>query len=287
MSDSVPTTRDQELPPPETMRSKYGPWALIVGASHGMGAAFAKRLAGFGLNCVLVARRADALHALGDELIRLYGVEVQVITQDLSEANAGVAIADALAEREVGLVIYNAGAPSKTASEFLDAPLDYWLAHIRQNNSSLTEICYRMGKPMVERGHGGLLLVGSHAALGGNKKYALYTGTKGFMANFGESLWTEWEPKGIDVLNFLIQVVDSPSLRQQMRASNLPGADADADDLGVPRPETLVDLALQQLSHGPTYIHPDDLATPAGTPTKGQLRREELVERVRITSAFV
>src|SRR5690606_9722664 len=102
--------------------------------------------------------------------------------QDLSEPNAGLTIADAVGDREVGLVIYNAGAPSNTASEFLDAPLDYWLAHIHQNNNSLVEICYRLGRPMVERGRGGLLLVGSQAALGGNKKYALYTGTKGFMA---------------------------------------------------------------------------------------------------------
>lgn len=266
------------------MKTKYGPWALIVGASHGVGTEFARQVAAQGLNCVLLARREAPLKELAVELQSDYGVDTRILTVDLTADNAVATITEGVKDLSLGLIIYNAGAPPY-ASEFLKAPMEEWTKLIRLNVLTVTELCYSLGQIMVDRGRGGLLLVGSQAGLGGNKKYSLYTGTKGFMLNFGESLWIEWKDKGVDVLNLLISVVDSPTLRAQMKASNIPGWDA--EDIGVPKPADLARIGLRELANGPTYVHPDDEQTPAGEASHGETRRTAMLDRWAITAPFV
>lgn len=266
------------------MLEKYGPWALIAGASHGVGTEFARQAAAQGINCVLLSRRESALKELQTELEKDHGIQTRVIAVDLSREGAVGIIEEGVKDLDLGLVIYNAGAPPY-ASEFLKAPLDAWQDLIRLNVTTVTELCYKLGQKLVDRGRGGLLLVGSQAGLGGNKKYSMYTGTKGFMVNFGESLWIEWKDKGVDVLNLLISVVDSPTLRAQMKKSNIPGWDA--PDIGVPKPVDIAHIGLRELAHGPTFIHPEDEVTPAGETTPGVVRRESMLERWAITAPFV
>lgn len=263
---------------------RYGPWAMIAGASHGVGAEFARQVAAQGLNCILLARREQPLKELQQELTSSFGVKTLVIAQDLSEADAVERIVAAVGDRDVGLHIYNAGAPAYAAN-FLDAPMDVWRQLLQLNCATLMEYCYTFGPKLLDRGRGGLLLVGSQAALGGNRKYAMYTGTKGFMANFGETLWTEWSSHGVDVLNLLIQVVDSPTLRKQMKESNIEGWDA--EDIGVPRPVDVARTGLDQLSHGPTFVHPQDENPAPGETPLGIRRKQDLEERVRITAPFI
>lgn len=127
--------------------------------------------------------------------------------------------------------------------------------------------------------------MGSQAGLGGNKKYSLYTGTKGFMLNFGESLWIEWQDQGIHVLNLLISLVDSPTLRSQMKEANIPGWDK--EDIGVAKPEEVARIGLRELANGPTFMHPQDEQSTGDEPSEGEQRREAMVQRWAMTAPFV
>src|SRR5581483_11970248 len=111
---------------------RYGPWAVIAGASEGTGSAFAHRVAAEGLNCVLVARREEPLNRLARSLRSQYGIECATAAVDLSADDAAARLTAAAGEREVGLFISNAGADS-IGSLFLDAGIADWDALVRRN----------------------------------------------------------------------------------------------------------------------------------------------------------
>src|SRR5690606_11220504 len=132
---------------------------------------------------------------------------------------------------------------------------------LRLNCSTVTQCSHAFGAAMLERGQGGLLLVGSQAALGGIRKLAMYTATKGFALNLGESLWAEWKDRGVDVLNLLIGTVDTPPIRMAMFNRRFP------DALTITRRKAQ-DLALRGLEDrgkGPTPILPEDPLVQGGT----------------------
>lgn len=263
-------------------KRKYGPWALIAGASHGVGAAFAHQLAARGLNCVLVARRQDALDALRLELVARHGVEVLAVSQDLSHADAADRLLAAVTDREIGLFVYNAGGDS-FLTRFLDTPVEDWSSLLRLNASTLMACCHAFGGRMLGRGRGGVILVGSQAALGGIRKLAMYSASKGFAMNLGESLWAEWKDRGIDVLNLLIGTVDTPTMREAMVRLNIP------DALGMPLPQAadIVALALRELHNGPTLIHPQDIDATGYGQSPGQVRREHVIAKSAEAAAFI
>jgi short-subunit dehydrogenase len=266
------------------MKERFGPWALILGASYGVGADFARQVAACGIHCILLARREPALRELRDELEKDYAISTRILVADLAAEQAAARIAESVADLEVNLVIYNAGAPPY-ASDFLDAPVKDWKSLLQLNVTTPMELCHLLGPRMIERGHGGLMLVGSQAGLGGNKKYSIYTGSKGFMLNLGESLWMEWSGKGIDVLNLLISVVDGPTLRAQMKAAKVAGWDS--DDIGVPLPADVARTGLRELGNGPTFLHPQDEERSPGIETDGARRRAAILERWAMTAPFV
>jgi len=262
-------------------KHRYGPWAVIAGASHGVGAAFAHLLAERGLNCVLVARRAEALAQLKHELEQQYAIEVLLVTQDLSHSDATKKLQTAVGEREVGLFIYNAGG-DPYITRFLDTSTEDWGALLRLNSLTVMQCSHAFGAPMLERGRGGLLLVGSQAALGGIRKLAMYTATKGFALNLGESLWAEWKDRGVNVLNLLIGTVDTPTMREAMVKLKIP----DALTMTLPKAEDLALLALDELGNGPTLIHPEDtLSNRASSP--GQARRLHVLNKSAEAAVFI
>lgn len=263
-------------------RKNYGPWALIVGASHGLGEAFPRQLAALGMNCILVARTTAKLEALKTDLENEFGIEVLTLVLDLSVPGATQRMATAVGERELGLLVYNAGSPPYV-SQFLKGDLGGWSSLIMKNAQTLMECCFHFGQTMVERGRGGVILVGSHAAFGGTKKLSVYTATKAFGANLGESLWAEWSDKGVDVLNLLIANTDTPTLRAHMAEHGL----TVTPEMNIPTPEHIVRVGLAQLPNGPSFVFPDDEHPQEGKVTRGQLRREYVIESTRITAAFV
>jgi short-subunit dehydrogenase len=139
---------------------RYGPWALVVGASEGIGAVFAHAVAERGLNAVLVARRQSALDEVASRTREATGSDVRTVAVDLTDDDATAAIIDATAELDVGLVFYCAGADPNYAS-FLSQPVENAVAMVQRNCVAPLRISHHFAAPMEERGRGGIVLVSS------------------------------------------------------------------------------------------------------------------------------
>lgn len=223
-----------------TFRDKYGPWALITGASQGVGRAFARRIAAEGVNLVLVARREGPLGELARELAGEFGVETLPLSLDLHADDAADRILAAIGSREIGLFVSNAGA-DPFGSRFLDRDLAQWRGLVNLNVNHLLTLCHALGGAMRTRGRGGIVVIGSGACYGGGRFMATYSGAKGFSLNFTESLWSELKPHGVDVLYMALAMTDTPELRRLMaeRGQPVPDGIASPDDVAAKGLESL------------------------------------------------
>jgi short-subunit dehydrogenase len=227
-----------------SFRERYGRWALIAGASEGTGAAFARQLAAAGLNCVLVARREAPLAALAEELRGEFGIECVTASIDLSASDAAQQLAEAAGTREIGLLVANAGADSN-GSLFLETEIASWDALVMRNVMLVMRACHHFGGAMRKRGRGGIILVGSGACYGGAPGIAVYGASKAFDLLFGEALWAELRPHGVDVLNLIMGQTDTPAHRELMERLGLPFP------AGVASADAVAALGLARLAHGP------------------------------------
>ena len=228
------------------LSERYGPWAIIAGASEGTGRAFARRLAAEGLRCILIARRAAPLEALAAEIRAEYGTECVTASIDLGEPGAFERIVDAAGSREIGLYLSNAGADPNGA-RFLDRELPAWIEHVQRNVVSTMQCCHHFGGLMRQRGRGGLLLVNSGACYGGASFMAAYSASKAFVLNLGEGLWDELRPHGVDVLNLVLGRTDTPAFRALLAEKGLPFPE------GTAAPEEVAEIGLARLPHGPIH----------------------------------
>jgi short-subunit dehydrogenase len=253
---------------------RYGPWALIAGASEGTGRAFARQVAAQGLNCILIARREAPLIALADEIRREQGVECITAAIDLSASDACEKIIAATADREVGLFINNAGSDPNGAW-FLDRDISAWNQLVQRNVMTMMRCCHHFATPMCQRGRGGLLLVNSGACYGGSSFMAAYSASKAFTLNFAESLWTELRHDGVDVLTLVMHVTDTPALRTLLAEKGLPPPENAAD------PEAVAALGLARLPHGPiqNWGLDDDVAGYAMVPASARRQRALAIEQ--------
>jgi uncharacterized protein len=218
---------------------RYGPWAIIAGASEGVGASLARLLGERGVNVVLVARRADAL----DEVASSVASDTRTVVLDLSTIDADRALADATADLDVGLLVYNAGA-DPYMTPFLDQPVDVWQAMLARNCTTVLGATHHFAGRMATRGRGGIALVTSGAAWAGGSNIAVYAASKAFDLLLAESLWAELSPQGVDVLAMVLGVTDTPALRRLVADRKLSDA-ATSDDVAR-------DL-LDNLANGPTF----------------------------------
>lgn len=227
---------------------KYGPWAVITGASDGTGAAYARELAARGLNLVLIARRLPPLDALAEELVAAHDIKVRVASIDLYEADAPAQVIAAAEGLEVGTYISNAGA-DPYGSAFIDAPVSAWRNLVNRNVVAVMETTYAFAQSMVARGRGSIILMSSGTALGGQPGVAVYCATKGFDLNLGEALWAELGAHGIDVLTVVSPAMDTPSLQALIgpRGLSVPG---------LFDPAYVARTAIESLADGPTLIFP-------------------------------
>ncbi len=260
----------------ERMRAKYGPWAVIAGASEGTGAEYARQLAACGIHCLLVARRPDPLTRIAEELTDTYRIQTRVLSADLSSSDAAHRMKAAMADAEVGLYVSNAGADS-TGEHFLDLPLEHSHRLINMNVRTVIDAVHAFAPPMKSRGRGGILLMSSGAGLGGQPRVAIYSGTKAFELNFGESLWVELRKYGVDVLSVAAPAMDTPVLRAALAAKNL-------QPQGVYDPKEVVRTALQYLPVGPTYVFP--LGPHESAEVLNDARRARLLAVTEFTKAF-
>ena len=194
----------------EAFAAKYGPWAVIAGASEGTGECYARELAAMGINLVLVSRRSDALEALGAELKAKHGIEYRTLAQDLSAEGAGLNILEAAVGLDVGLYISNAGADN--FARFFEDGTEGAHRLVRMNISTLIDAANGFGKQFVARGTGGVIVMASGAGLGGQPNLAMYAATKAFEINFAESLWAEYHERGIDIIGIAAPLMKTPTL---------------------------------------------------------------------------
>jgi uncharacterized protein len=179
-------------------RARYGRWAVIVGGSDGIGAAFAAELAARGLDLVLVARRETVLDEVARRLHDTHGVEVRTLVLDAATSDAADVIARRTADLDVGLVICNA-AVSPTGA-FLDAPVGELDRVLDLNCRLATRLARIMGARLVERGRGGLVFLSSVAGFQGTAMVAQYAATKAYLRVLAEGLWVEFAAHGVDVV---------------------------------------------------------------------------------------
>lgn len=224
---------------------KYGPWAVITGGSDGIGEAFARQLAAAGINLLLVSRSEAKLSALADAVRGEFGVEVRTLAVDMSAEPALPAIIEAAKDLEVGLLVCNVGAVFG-AGRFLRSELADIEKTMRLNNWSHATLSHHFGRPMLERGCGGIVLIGSMAGNAGGASTVLYGAGKAFAQIFAEGLWAEVKSKGIDVLYVVVGAVDTPK-RQSLGIE-------DAPDQFVADPADVAREALNALPDGPVLV---------------------------------
>jgi short-subunit dehydrogenase len=237
--------------------ARYGPWAVVAGASEGVGACVARQLGERGVKVVLVARTAATLEAVAASVAS----ETRIVVLDLGTAGAVDELRAATDDLDVGLLVYNAGA-DPYMSQFLDQPAaDVWQSLLARNCTTVLGATHHFAGRMAERGHGGIALVTSGAAWAGGARLAVYGASKAFDLLLAESLWAELGPRGVDVLAMVLGATDTPALRRLLDGREFDGL-ASSDDVAR-------DL-LDNLGNGPTF--------PPGPSPFGPLSRRESVE---------
>jgi hypothetical protein len=189
---------------------KYGKWALVAGASEGMGAEFARQLAARGLDVVLVARRASLLDALAAELRQAFGVQVRALPIDLSSPEAAEAIVAATSDLQLGLLVYNAAL--SPVGRFVDQTLEENLRALEVNVRTPTALAHHFGRAFAARGRGGLMLLSSLTAFQGSPWVTTYGATKSYNLALAEGLWFELREAGVDVLAVCAGATSTPNL---------------------------------------------------------------------------
>ena len=178
--------------------SKYGPWAVVAGASEGLGAAFAAALAARGLNVLLLARRAEHLEAVAERLRATTKVEVRTEVFDMARPDLPNALAALTSDLDIGLAVYNAAyAP---VGDLVSRSVDDLLRVVDVNVRGPLVFARTLAPKMVARGRGGIVLMSSLAGYQGAPRIATYAASKAFNIVLGESLWRELRPHGVDVV---------------------------------------------------------------------------------------
>jgi short-subunit dehydrogenase len=223
-------------------KKRYGSWALVAGASEGLGAAFARQLAKKGLNVLLVARRAELLAELATEL-RAGGVEAKTLALDLGAADLEARLVEATRGLEVGLVVYNAA--FSLIGDFVAQDLAEKLRVVDVNCRGPIIVAHALGVPMAARGRGGVILMSSLAGTQGSPHLSVYAASKAFNLVLGESLWDELGAKGVDVLTCRAGATRTPNyVASKPRSAGAP----------VMEPEAVAAEALAALGRKPSMI---------------------------------
>lgn len=182
----------------KSLFDRYGPWALVCGASEGIGAAFAHALAEAGFSLVLIARRREPLEELAARLRAAFGGAAETVALDLGAADLEARLAALAREHEIGLVVYNAAL--SIVAPFLDTPIADKQRIVDVNVRGPLLAAHVFGERMAARGRGGIVLVSSLTAFWGSAWVATYGASKAFNLSLGEALAQELGERGVDVV---------------------------------------------------------------------------------------
>lgn len=182
----------------DALRARYGPWALVTGASSGIGRALALELGRAGVHTVLVGRSAEALDAVEREVGRS-GAQSRVVSVDLSSQPGVRAVLERTADLDVGLLVAAAG--FGTSGPFATADPDDERSMLDVNCQAVLSLCLHLVPRLVERGHGGVVLLSSIVGFQGTPGAAHYAATKAYVQTLAEGLHHELRGSGVDVLS--------------------------------------------------------------------------------------
>ena len=223
----------------------YGGWALITGASAGIGREFARAIATQGVACVLVARRVERLKALAIELQDKHGVECRCVGLDLAAADAVDRLVEAVADIPIGILINNAGLGHAGQFESRDPQRLAAMVHV---NCMVPVLLTRALVPaMVERKRGAVIMVSSILGIVTCPYESVYAATKAFDLHLGEALYSEYRGTGVDVITLCPQATKTEFLVAQGFSQEA----SDARHRMANRPEDIVDLTLRKLGRKP------------------------------------
>ncbi len=264
---------------------RYGPWAVVAGASDGVGEAFTHALAERGLNVVMLARRAERLDAVATAVQDRWRVETRTAAVDLSAPDAVDHVAAATDGLDVGFLLYCAGA-DPDYQPFLDVPLDNALAMVQRNCVSPLRLCRAFAGPMRERRRGGIVLLSSAAVLAGGVNRVTYSATKAFDMVLAEGLWSELVDDGVDVLSLVLSITDTPALRALLaKRGNLASATDGTPIPGAATPEQVVAEGLANLNNGPVWFVGEEVRE--GAKALGAMGRSEAARIMKQMGAGV
>jgi uncharacterized protein len=240
-----------------TFAERYGPWALIAGASEGVGACLAEQLAARGLDLVLVARSEAALEELAAGLRERHGVDARTLVQDLTDPEIPDRVATATEGLEVGLAVYVPGAVNHVGP-FLGRELAFWQWQLDINCFGPVALVHELAPAMVERGRGGIVIVGSAACFAGTPFVSVYSAAKMFQVNFAEGLWAELGPHGVDVCCAVLGGTHTPSRERALGVGYDP---ANGDMLA----EDVAAEILATFADGPVHVVGESNRAMAGS----------------------
>lgn len=264
---------------------RYGPWALVAGASDGVGAAYARAMAERGLNVVLLARRQAVLDDVAASIRADTGVETRAVAVDLSTPDAMAEIARATNGLEVGMLMYCAGADPNYAN-FLDHPVDAVLPMVQRNCVVPLQACHHFAGPMKARGRGGIVVLSSGAALVGSRHMVAYGASKAFDLVMTESLWAELHGDGVDVLALVLGLTDTPALRRLLAQRGVLASEDDPRPIpGASTTDGVVAEAIANLRNGPTCFVGEMLRE--GSKMLGALPRNDAVRAMMAAGAGI
>lgn len=259
------------MPSITPFQESYGPWALVAGASEGIGLAFAEQLAAKGLNLVMLSRSAGKLEAARARILAGREVDIRLLPADLSTPDCMAAIQAQTEGLEIGMLVYNAGAVHG-ASLFHDEPVDKALGLVNLNCRSPVLLAHHFGGRMLERRRGGIVLLSSLAALGGGSYIAAYAASKAFAIILAQSLWHELAPSNVDVLCLVAGATRTPA----MAASGLAFDGDESSGFSIMEPDEVASEGLAHLRDGPVRIAGE--ANRAAAAMMQNIPRESLVE---------
>ena len=180
------------------LRKQYGPWAVVTGASSGIGREIALELGRAGLNLVLIARNEPSLQQLADEVTSEFRVQASVLPLDLGQAASIDTLVHATRNLEVGLMVAAAG--FGTTGPFFSSDLTQELEMLNVNCRALLMLSWHFGRRFAVQGRGGIVLLSSIVGFQGMPNAAHYAATKAYVQALAEAIHVELAPKGVDVL---------------------------------------------------------------------------------------
>jgi uncharacterized protein len=229
-----------------SLKQKYGPLAMVAGASEGIGAAFSTYLAAAGMDLILIARRKELLNQLAALLIDKYRISVDCITCDLSDIDAVHTIKQAMKDREINLLVYNAAL--SYIGPFEQNSLEHHNKISCANMITPMNMFQVFGEPMLKKGKGALIMMASLAGFQGSGFLAAYAATKAFSRVLAESLWYEWKNRGVDVIACCAGATATPNFINTKPEK--PGFFAPR----VQSPEEVVRECMNRLGKRPSFV---------------------------------